>query len=59
MIANSISRRRFLQASGAAAIWAPSGVMGYTASEMRSFYENGEMKRRTPFSEIRANAGTF
>jgi len=43
MIANSISRRRFLQASGAAAIWVPSGVMGYTASEMRSFYENGEM----------------
>jgi len=43
MLNNSISRRRFLQASGAAAIWVPSSVMGYTAAEMRSFYENGEM----------------
>lgn len=40
---NGISRRRFLQASGAAAIWLPSVVQGYTASEMRGFYANGEM----------------
>jgi 3-hydroxy-D-aspartate aldolase len=40
---NSISRRRFLQASGAAAIWLPSVAQGYTAAEMRDFYANGEM----------------
>jgi len=43
MINNSLSRRRFLQAGGAAAIWIPSSVAGYTASEMREFYANGEM----------------
>ena len=26
---------------------------------LETIYEDGEMKRRTPFSEIRANAGTF
>lgn len=43
MVNNSLSRRRFLQASGAAAIWVPSSVAGYTASEMREFYASGEM----------------
>lgn len=43
MTSKSISRRRFLQAGGAAAIWIPSVAQGYTASEMRSFYANGEM----------------
>lgn len=38
-----LSRRRFLQASGAAAIWVPTSVAGYTAREMRDFYANGEM----------------
>lgn len=40
---SALSRRRFLQASGAAAIWVPSSVAGYTAREMRDFYANGEM----------------
>ncbi|HAS49032.1 DSD1 family PLP-dependent enzyme [Gammaproteobacteria bacterium] len=40
---NSISRRRFLQASGAAAIWIPTSAQGYTSQEMRDFYANGEM----------------
>ncbi len=39
---NSISRRRFLQASGAA-IWIPTSARGYTSKEMRDFYANGEM----------------
>jgi len=43
MIKPSISRRRFLQASGAAAIGIPSFARGYTASEMQGFYANGEM----------------
>lgn len=43
MVNNSLSRRRFLQAGGAAAIWLPGSVAGYTASEMREFYANGEM----------------
>lgn len=43
MKTSSLSRRRFLQASGAAAIWVPSTVAGYTAREMREFYANGEM----------------
>lgn len=40
---NSISRRRFLQASGAAAMGIPAFASGYTASEMRDFYAGGEM----------------
>ena len=40
---SSISRRRFLQASGAAAIWIPTSARGYTSQEMRDFYANGEM----------------
>lgn len=40
---SSFSRRRFLQASGAAAIWVPSSVAGYTAKEMQEFYANGQM----------------
>ncbi|MBT3530344.1 MAG: DSD1 family PLP-dependent enzyme [Gammaproteobacteria bacterium] len=43
MSRNSLSRRRFLQASGAAALWLPTSVAGYTAAEMRQFYANGEM----------------
>ncbi|MEX0962847.1 MAG: DSD1 family PLP-dependent enzyme [Pseudohongiellaceae bacterium] len=40
---NGISRRRFLQASGAAAIGLPTFARGYTAAEMREFYASGEM----------------
>jgi D-serine deaminase-like pyridoxal phosphate-dependent protein len=40
---NNLSRRRFLQAGGAAAIWVPASVGGYTSKEMQNFYANGEM----------------
>jgi D-serine deaminase-like pyridoxal phosphate-dependent protein len=40
---SSLSRRRFLQASGAAAIWIPSSVAGYTSAEMHEFYADGQM----------------
>jgi len=40
---SSLSRRRFLQASGAAAIWIPSSVAGYTSAQMREFYADGQM----------------
>lgn len=40
---SSFSRRRFLQASGAASLWLPTSVAGYTAREMQAFYANGEM----------------
>lgn len=40
---DSISRRKFLQASGAAAMGIPAFARGYTASEMREFYAGGEM----------------
>ena len=43
MINNNLSRRRFLQAGGAAAIWVPASVRGYTSKEMQDFYANGEM----------------
>lgn len=43
MNSSSFSRRRFLKASGAAAIWVPTSVSGYTAREMREFYANGQM----------------
>lgn len=38
-----LSRRRFLQAGGAAALWTPGTVAGYSATEMHKFYANGEM----------------
>ena len=40
---NNLSRRRFLQAGGAAAMWVPASVGGYTSKEMQNFYANGEM----------------
>ncbi len=43
MKSHALSRRRFLQASSAAALWIPSSVMGYTAAEMREFYASGSM----------------
>ena len=43
MTTRSLSRRRFLQASGAAALAAPAIARGYTAAEMREFYADGQM----------------
>ena len=40
---NNFSRRRFLQVGGAAAIWVPASVRGYTSKEMQDFYANREM----------------
>jgi len=40
----SMTRRRFLQSTGAAAMVIPSAVRGYTPAEMRSFYVDGEMQ---------------
>ncbi|MEE3289676.1 MAG: DSD1 family PLP-dependent enzyme [Pseudomonadota bacterium] len=40
----SMSRRRFLQSTGAAAIWLPTTVKGYTASEIQALYVDGEMQ---------------
>ena len=59
MTSNSISRRRFLQASGAAAIGLPSLARGYTASEMRGFYANGEMSANVSKWELDTPALCF
>jgi len=52
MTTSSLSRRRFLQASGAAAIWLPVSAHGYTAAEMREFYANGEMQENVSKWEL-------
>ena len=44
MTKSSMSRRRFLQSTGAAAIWLPTTVKGYTASEIQALYVDGEMQ---------------
>lgn len=40
----SMSRRRFLQSTGAAAIWLPTTVRGYSANEVQALYVDGEMQ---------------
>ena len=42
---HSMSRRRFLQSTGAAAIWLPSSVKAYTSSEMQTLYADGVMQQ--------------
>lgn len=55
---HSPSRRRFLQSSlqttgaGAAALFAPGVVNGYTAQEVQSFYVDGEMQRNVSKWEL-------
>ena len=41
---NSWSRRHFLQGAGAAAVWVPTSVKGYTAADMRSFNSDDGME---------------
>ena len=41
---SSMSRRHFLQSTGAAAIWLPATVKGYTANEVQALYIDGEMQ---------------
>ncbi len=47
-----MSRRRFLQTSGAAAIWLPTTVKGYTSSEMLAFYADGVMQEDVSMWEL-------
>jgi len=44
MSKDSLTRRRFLQSTGAAAIWLPTTVKGYTANEMHALYADGSMQ---------------
>ncbi|MXX05197.1 MAG: DSD1 family PLP-dependent enzyme [Gammaproteobacteria bacterium] len=44
MKSSHFNRRRFLQASGAAAIWIPTSVRGYTTAEIQSFFVDGQMQ---------------
>ena len=44
MSKDSLTRRRFLQSTGAAAIWLPTTVKGYTANEMHALYADGTMQ---------------
>ena len=41
----SMSRRRFLQSTGAAAVWLPTSVRGYSANEVQALYIDGEMQK--------------
>ena len=41
---NFLSRRRFLQSAGVAAVGVPTSIKGYTAAEMRSFGSSGVME---------------
>ena len=52
MKSSSMSRRRFLQSTGAAAMIVPTAVRGYTAAEMQSFYVNGEMQQNVSKWEL-------
>ena len=44
MTKDFLTRRRFLQSTGAAAIWLPTTVKGYTANEMHALYADGTMQ---------------
>lgn len=52
MTKSSMSRRRFLQSSGAAALWLPTTVKGYTASEIQALYVDGEMQENISKHEL-------
>ena len=41
----SMSRRRFLQSTGAAAIWLPTSVRGYSSSEVQALFVDGVMQQ--------------
>ncbi|MEQ8315552.1 MAG: DSD1 family PLP-dependent enzyme [Gammaproteobacteria bacterium] len=48
----TLSRRHFLQSSGAAALGFSSAVHGYTAQEVSDFYVDGEMQRNVSKWEL-------
>lgn len=52
MAKSSMSRRRFLQSSGAAALWLPTTVKGYTANEIQALYVDGEMQENVEKWEL-------
>ena len=41
----SMSRRRFLQTTSAAAVWLPTSVRGYSANEVQALFVDGEMQQ--------------
>ena len=44
MNSSHFNRRRFLQASGAAAVWIPTSVRGYTTAEVQGLFVDGQMQ---------------
>ena len=48
----TLSRRHFLQSSGAAALGFSSTVHGYTPQEVQDFYVDGEMQRNVSKWEL-------
>ena len=52
MSRNFVSRRRFLQSAGVAAVWVPTSVKGYTAAEMRSLGSAGVIEQDVSKWEI-------
>ena len=41
----SMSRRRFLQTTSAAAVWLPTSVRGYSSNEVQALFVDGEMQQ--------------
>ena len=41
----SMSRRRFVQTTSAAAVWLPTSVIGYSANEVQALFVDGEMQQ--------------
>ena len=52
MTKDFLTRRRFLQSTGAAAIWLPTTVKGYTANEMHALYADGTMQENVSKWEL-------
>ncbi len=48
----SLSRRRFLQSTGAAALWIPASVRGYTSAEVQALYVDGVMQEEVSKWEL-------
>ena len=44
MSSESLSRRRFIQAAGSAAVWVPSSVRGYSPADLAAMAPDGELR---------------
>ena len=44
MSKRDVSRRRFLQAAGATAVWVPTSVKGYSSAEMHQMALDGRIE---------------